>query len=75
MRVYKTRVILLIVLFSIASTTILILAWSQPMPVADRILSTSVGAIGLIGVLIQALILSANLSNNLHGHGAGESSG
>ena len=48
--------IFLMLLFGPAGITIVILAWAQPMPVAERILTTSVGSIGLFGVLIRLLL-------------------
>lgn len=51
----KTLDIFLIVLFGAGGMTILIMAWMQPMSLSERILSTSIGAIGLIWVLLRAL--------------------
>ena len=45
----------LLLLFGAAGITILALAWVQPMPVAERILTTCVGSIGLLGVLVRLL--------------------
>ena len=50
--------IFLLLLFGAAGITILALAWVQPMPVAERILTTSVGVIGLSGVLVRLLLFS-----------------
>jgi hypothetical protein len=49
--------VFLIVLFGIGGIAILILAWSRAMPLHERILTSSVGVIGLSWVLIQAILL------------------
>ena len=49
--------IFLMVLFGVGGIAILVLAWTRPMPVPERILTTSVGAIGFFGVLARALFL------------------
>ncbi len=51
----KTLDIFLIVLFGAGGMAILIMAWIQPMSLSERILSTSIGAIGLVWVLLRAL--------------------
>ena len=48
----------LMALFSAGGITILIFAWLQPMPVSERILTTFIGAIGLLWVLIRVLLLN-----------------
>ena len=48
--------IFLMVFFGMAGMAVLILAWMQPMAVSERILSTSVGSIGLLVALIRALM-------------------
>jgi len=47
----------LTVFFGLTGMAILILAWIQPMPVSERILSTSAGAVGPLVALIRALML------------------
>ena len=47
----------LTVLFSIGGITILTLAWAQPMPVPESILTTLIGSIGLFWVLIRIPLL------------------
>jgi hypothetical protein len=49
--------IFLMVLFGTGGIAILILAWARPMPVPERILTTSVGVMGLFWVLVRALLL------------------
>lgn len=44
--------IFLIVFFGMAGIAVLILTWTRPMPVSERILATSAGAIGLLVALI-----------------------
>ncbi len=51
----KTLDIFLIVLFGAGGMTILLLAWIQPMSLSERILSTSIGAIGLFWMLLRTL--------------------
>jgi hypothetical protein len=53
----KSLEIFLMALFGIGGTTILIMAWAQPMPVSQRIMTTFVGSIGLFWVLIRVLML------------------
>ena len=45
----------LMLLFGPAGMTILILAWVQPLSVPERIFTTFVGSIGLLGVSIRLL--------------------
>ena len=40
------------VFFGIAGLAVLILTWIRPIPVSERILATSAGAIGLLAALI-----------------------
>ena len=53
----KSLDIFLMMLFGIGGITILILAWARPMPLPERILTTSVGSIGLFGALIRVLLM------------------
>ena len=46
----------LMVFFSMAGIAVLILAWTQPMPASERVLSTSAGSIGLIVALSRTLV-------------------
>jgi len=55
----KALDIFLIVFFGMAGMAVLILAWTQPMPVSERILTTSAGSIGLLGALIWALMFKS----------------
>jgi len=55
----KALDIFLMMLFGMGGITILILAWAQPMLLPERILTTSVGSVGLFWVLIRALSLIA----------------
>ena len=49
--------IFLMLLFCMGGITILILAWVQPMPVSERIMTTFVGSIGLFLGLIRLLYI------------------
>ena len=49
--------IFLIVLFGISGITILVLAWTQPVSLSERILTTAVGSVGIIWALIKTLTL------------------
>ena len=51
--------IFLMVLLGMGGIAILVLAWTRPMPLFDRILTSSVGSIGLGWVVIQALFLTS----------------
>ena len=51
--------IFLIVFFSIAGIAVLILTWTRPMLVSERILATSAGAIGVLVALIWVRVLSS----------------
>jgi hypothetical protein len=53
----KTLDIFLMVLFGIGGIAILILAWTRPMSLAERILTTSIGSIGISWALVRAVIL------------------
>jgi hypothetical protein len=53
----KSLDIFLMVIFGIGGIAILIMAWAQPMSLAERILTISVGSIGLVWVLVRALWL------------------
>ena len=53
----KSLGIFLMVLFGMGGIIILIVAWAQPMPASERILTTFVGSIGIIWTLIRALLL------------------
>ena len=55
----KSLDILLMVLFGIAGITILMLAWLQPMPGLERILTTFIGIFGLGVALSRAPLLKA----------------
>jgi len=44
----KSLDVLLMILFGIGGITIMVLTWSQAMQLPERILSTSIGMIGLI---------------------------
>ncbi len=53
---YKSLDIFQMVLFGIGGIAILILTWVQPMPLIERILSMSIGSIGIFWVLIHVLL-------------------
>ncbi len=55
----KSLGIFLIVFFGMAGIAVLILAWTRPMPVSERILSTFAGSIGLLVALIQMFVLKS----------------
>ena len=52
----KTLDIFLILLFGVGGVAILILAWAQPMSLPERIMTTSIGSIGLLGMLVRVLL-------------------
>ena len=52
----KALNIFLVVFFSMAGIAVLILGWTRPMPISERILTTSAGSIGLLGALIWTLV-------------------
>ena len=58
--------IFLTVLFGIGGTTILLLSWTQPASLSERILATTIGAAGLIWVFVKSLPLISMLRNNGH---------
>jgi membrane protein implicated in regulation of membrane protease activity len=49
--------IFLMVLFGMGGIAILVLAWVQPMPLPERILTTLFASVGLFWVLYRALSL------------------
>jgi len=51
----------LMVLFAIGGITILVLAWTRPMPLPERMLATFIGSIGPIWVLTRAPFLISML--------------
>ena len=53
----KSLDIFLMVLFGMGGIAVLTLAWTQPMPLPEKVLATSIGVIGLFWVLIRALSL------------------
>lgn len=53
----KTLDRFLIGLFGTGGATILALAWVQPMPLSERILTTVIGATGILWVSIRLLRL------------------
>ena len=55
----KSLGIFMVVFFGMAGIAVLIIAWTQPMPVSERILSTSAGSIGLLVALIRALMFKS----------------
>lgn len=50
----------LITLFGVGGIVILLVSWLRPMPGLERIISTLIGGMGLIGVLIWTLVLWSN---------------
>lgn len=58
----KSLGIFLMALFGIGGITILIVAWAQPMPVLERVLTTSIGLIGPFWVLSRAPSLRSVLA-------------
>ena len=60
----KALSIFLVVFFSISGISITTLAWLQPMPASERILTTFVGLIGLLVALVQALMLKSQAKTN-----------
>ena len=55
----KSLSMLLAVLFGISGVTILVLAWVQPMPASERILTTIIGSVGLFVALVRARLLKS----------------
>ena len=56
--------IFLIVFFGMAGTAVLVLAWAQPMPVSERVLSTFAGSIGLLVALVRMVMLKSVQTRN-----------
>jgi len=59
----KSLSIFLMIIFGMGGMTLVLLAWIQPMPAHERIFTTFVGSVGLVGVLIRALTLRPTLAN------------
>jgi len=55
----KSLSMLLAVLFGISGVTILVLAWVQPMPASERILTIIIGSVGLFVALVRARLLKS----------------
>ena len=53
----KSLNIMLIVIFGMAGTAILTLAWLQPMSLIDRLLTTIIALIGLLWMVIRVVLL------------------
>jgi hypothetical protein len=51
----KVLQIFIMVLFSVLGIAILVLAWVQPIPLAERIITTFVGLVGLSWVMLRVL--------------------
>ena len=49
--------ILLMIFFGTGGIIILVITWSQPMVLAERILSTSIGMIGVVWVAARVMFL------------------
>ncbi len=60
----KALDVFLIAFFGMVGIAVLILAWTRPMPVSERILSTSAGSVGLLVALIQALMFKSVRTRN-----------
>lgn len=61
--------IFLMVFFGMGGTAILVLAWARPMPLPERVLTASIGSIGLIWMLVRApSIISMLRKNGLRRH-------
>ena len=58
--------IFLTVLFGISGIMIVLLAWMQPASLSERILTTAIGSVGLMWVLIKTLPLISMLRNAGH---------
>ena len=63
----KSLDIFLMVLFGLGGLAILTLAWVRPMPTSERILTTIIGAIGLVWVSLRALSLKPILAETRNG--------
>ena len=55
----KSLDVLLMILFGIGGITIMVLTWSQTMQLPERILSTSIGMIGLIWTASRVRLLKS----------------
>ena len=55
----KALDIFLMLFFAFSGVLILIMAFSQPMEVLDRILTIAIGSSGILGVVIRALLLKS----------------
>ena len=53
----KSLSILLMVLFGISGALVLVFTWMQPMPGAERVFDTVIGAIGLAAALSRIPLL------------------
>ena len=49
--------IILMVLFAIGGITIVIIVWTQQMPLPDRILATFIASAGIIYTVVRSLLL------------------
>lgn len=57
----KSLDIFLVLVFGIGGITILIAAWAQPMSALERVLTVSIGSIGLFWVLVRTIPLKSML--------------
>ena len=57
----KSLDIFLMIVFGIGGIIILITAWIQPMSVLERVLTVSIGSIGLFWVLVRTIPLKSML--------------
>ena len=55
----KSLDILVMILFGIGGITIMVLTWSQAMQLPERILSTSIGTIGLVWTAARVRLLKS----------------
>ncbi len=60
----KSLSIFMMAFFGISGTVILILAWVEPMPVSEKVLTTLVGSVGLLIALSRALLLRSTRGVN-----------
>lgn len=60
----KSLSIFLMVVFGISGGAVLILTWLQPMPGAERIMSTFIGSVGL-GVAFSRAVLIKSFGTNV----------
>ena len=56
----KSLSIFLMVVFGISGRAVLMLAWLQPMPGAERILSTFICSVGLIVAFSRAALIKSS---------------